>query len=188
MMRSNSAEFRPRHVRGRSSMHSCAPIRAASLRNMPIEAMLFRIRCSRSPSAIGSELGCSTSFSGPTSPQIAIISVRNSRLAMRALSFSTEMSSLRENGRWHDQTFRPASSAMRLACSAFSRISATVPRPLMPISTYSTPAFAAAAISSGLMLLVELPTPRHWAVRLAAHTSAAAVNRILFFIASGYLV
>jgi uncharacterized protein (TIGR02145 family) len=103
-------------------------------------------------------------------------------------SFSTEMSSLRENGRWHDQTFRPASSAMRLACSAFSRISATVPRPLMPISTYSTPAFAAAAISSGLMLLVELPTPRHWAVRLAAHTSAAAVNRILFFIASGYLV
>ena len=49
-------------------------------------------------------------------------------------------------------------------------------------------AFAAAAISSGLMLLVELPTPRHWAVRLAAHTSAAAVNRILFFIASGYLV
>ena len=38
------------------------------------------------------------------------------------------------------------------------------------------------------MLLVELPTPRHWAVRLAAHTSAAAVNRILFFIASGYLV
>lgn len=107
---------------------------------------------------------------------------------MRALSFSTEISSLRENGRWHDQTFRPASSAMRLACSAFSRISATVPRPLMPISTYSTPAFAAAAISSGLMLLVELPTPRHWAVRLAAHTSAAAVNRILFFIASGYLV
>jgi len=72
---------------------------AAASRSTPIEAMLFRMRCSRSASAIGSELGCNTNFFGPNSPQIAIISVRNPMLAIRALSLSTEISSVRENGK-----------------------------------------------------------------------------------------
>lgn len=72
---------------------------AAASRSTPIEAMLFRMRCSRSASAIGSELGCNTNFFGSNSPQIAIISVRNPMLAIRALSLSTEISSVRENGK-----------------------------------------------------------------------------------------
>ena len=88
-------------------MQSVAPMRRASGASSPIEAWLFRKRCSRSSSPIGSELGCSTRKRGLKRPANAIISAMNATFSARALSSSTEMSSVREKGRWTDQTFSP---------------------------------------------------------------------------------